>query len=106
MIILVGQDSHDEDDFLTREVAGEAVPEHGGTLRIVSAVHDNGGIMVHELESSVPDGMPEASADGVFRDRVPLLAENLDGGDSHGGVCALVGTEKRDEEIPDRCSRC
>ena len=106
MIILVGQDSNDEDDFLTREVAGEAVSEHGGSFRILSAVHDDGGILVHELESSVPDGMLQASADGVFCDRVPLLAENLGGSDGHGGVCALVGTEKRDEEIPDRCSRC
>lgn len=73
MIVLVGQDSHDENDFLTREEAGETVPEHSGAFRIMPAVYDDGGIFVHELESSVPYGVFETLSDNVFRDRIAFL---------------------------------
>lgn len=104
VVVFVCEDAHEEGDFLTREVAGETVPEHCGTFRIMPAVYDDGGIFVHELESSVPYGVFESLSDSVFRDRIAFLPENFGCGDGHGGVCALVGAEERDEEIPDRCS--
>ena len=104
VVVFVCEDAHEEGDFLTREVAGETVSEHSGTFRIMPAVYDDGGIFVHELESSVPYGVFESLSDSVFRDRIAFLTENFGCGHGHGGVCALVGAEERDEEIPDRCS--
>ena len=93
VVVFVCEDAHEEGDFLTREVAGETVPEHCGSFRIMPAVYDDGGIFVHELESSVPDGVFEPLSDSIFRDRIAFLTENFGCGHGHGGVCALVGAE-------------
>lgn len=73
VVVFVCEDAHKEGDFLTREVADETVPEHCGSFRIMPAVYDDGGIFVHELESSVPYGVFETLSDSVFRDRIAFL---------------------------------